>query len=55
MSEGELVQRVIARDELAVRAMLRGNNRGLFRIARGILPEPKCERQLRGHGDALRK
>jgi RNA polymerase sigma-70 factor (ECF subfamily) len=37
MSEGELVQRLIARDELAVRAMLRGNNRRLFRIARGIL------------------
>jgi RNA polymerase sigma-70 factor (ECF subfamily) len=37
ISEGELVRRAKARDEEAIRAILKANNRRLFRIARGIL------------------
>jgi len=33
----ELVQRALARDEVAVRAIIRANNRRLYRLARGIL------------------
>lgn len=35
-NEADLVQRAIARDEAAVRAIIRLHNRRLFRIARGI-------------------
>jgi RNA polymerase sigma-70 factor (ECF subfamily) len=37
VSESELIRRAKARDEAAVRAILKANNRRLFRIARGIL------------------
>jgi RNA polymerase sigma-70 factor (ECF subfamily) len=37
VSEGELIRRAKARDEAAIRAILKANNRRLFRIARGIL------------------
>src|ERR1700704_2002314 len=33
----ELVRRALARDEAAVRAIIRANNRRLYRLARGIL------------------
>lgn len=36
-SESELIRRAKARDEAAIRAILKANNRRLFRIARGIL------------------
>ena len=36
-SDAELVQRALARDEGAVRAIIKANNRRLFRLARGIL------------------
>src|SRR5215475_5019743 len=36
-SDAELVQRALARDEVAVRAIIRANNRRLYRLARGIL------------------
>jgi RNA polymerase sigma-70 factor (ECF subfamily) len=36
-ADAELVQRVLARDEAAVRAILQANNRRLYRLARGIL------------------
>ncbi|WP_338695297.1 RNA polymerase sigma factor [Bradyrhizobium sp. 26S5] len=36
-AEAELVQRALARDEAAVRAIMQANNRRLFRLARGIL------------------
>ncbi|TWB94616.1 RNA polymerase sigma-70 factor (ECF subfamily) [Bradyrhizobium macuxiense] len=35
--DAELVQRAIARDEAAIRAIMQANNRRLFRLARGIL------------------
>ncbi|WP_454618644.1 RNA polymerase sigma factor [Bradyrhizobium cenepequi] len=35
--DAELVKRVLARDEAAVRAILKANNRRLYRLARGIL------------------
>jgi RNA polymerase sigma-70 factor, ECF subfamily len=35
--EAELVRRVLARDEAAVRAIMQANNRRLYRLARGIL------------------
>jgi RNA polymerase sigma-70 factor (ECF subfamily) len=35
--DNELVRRALARDEAAVRAILKANNQRLFRIARGIL------------------
>ena len=35
--DDELVRRALARDEAAVRAILKANNQRLFRIARGIL------------------
>jgi RNA polymerase sigma-70 factor (ECF subfamily) len=36
-NDAELVRRALARDEIAVRAIIRANNRRLFRLARGIL------------------
>src|SRR5436305_5649109 len=36
-AEAELVRRARARDETAVRAIIRANNRRLYRLARGIL------------------
>ena len=36
-SDADLVQRALARDEAAVRAILQANNRRLYRLARGIL------------------
>ena len=36
-SDAELVRRVLARDETAVRAIMQANNRRLYRLARGIL------------------
>ena len=33
----ELVHRAVARDEVAVRAILKANNQRLYRLARGIL------------------
>jgi RNA polymerase sigma-70 factor (ECF subfamily) len=36
-SDAELVQRARGRDEAAIRAIMQGNNRRLYRIARGIL------------------
>jgi RNA polymerase sigma factor (sigma-70 family) len=36
-TDTELVRRVIARDEAAVRAIMQANNRRLYRLARGIL------------------
>jgi RNA polymerase sigma-70 factor (ECF subfamily) len=36
-ADNELVRRALARDEAAVRAILKANNQRLFRIARGIL------------------
>jgi RNA polymerase sigma-70 factor, ECF subfamily len=35
--DAELVRRVLARDEAAVRAIMQANNRRLYRLARGIL------------------
>ena len=35
--DAELVKRALARDEAAVRAILKANNRRLYRLARGIL------------------
>src|SRR5215468_10069098 len=35
-SEGGLVRRALARDETAVRAIMKANNRRLYRLARGI-------------------
>ncbi|WJR78983.1 RNA polymerase sigma factor [Bradyrhizobium sp. NP1] len=35
--DADLVQRVLARDETAVRAVIAANNRRLYRLARGIL------------------
>jgi RNA polymerase sigma-70 factor (ECF subfamily) len=35
--DAELVRRALARDEAAVRAIMRANNRRLYRLARGIL------------------
>ena len=35
--DAELVARALARDEAAVRAILKANNRRLYRLARGIL------------------
>lgn len=35
--DAELVQRALARDEAAIRAIMQANNRRLFRLARGIL------------------
>src|SRR5690349_23499136 len=35
--EAELVQRALGRDEIAVRAIIKANNRRLYRLARGIL------------------
>ena len=35
--DAELVQRALARDETAIRAIMQANNRRLFRLARGIL------------------
>src|SRR5215475_5673134 len=37
IGDGELVRRALAGDEPAIRAILKANNRRLFRIARGIL------------------
>jgi RNA polymerase sigma-70 factor (ECF subfamily) len=37
VSESELIRRAKAREEAAIRAILKANNRRLFRIARGIL------------------
>jgi RNA polymerase sigma-70 factor (ECF subfamily) len=36
-TDTELVRRVLARDEAAVRAIMQANNRRLYRLARGIL------------------
>jgi RNA polymerase sigma-70 factor (ECF subfamily) len=36
-TDAELVARALARDEAAVRAIIRANNRRLYRLARGIL------------------
>jgi RNA polymerase sigma-70 factor (ECF subfamily) len=36
-ADAELVQRALARDETAVRAIMQSNNRRLYRLARGIL------------------
>ena len=36
-TDAELVQRALARDELAVRAIIKTHNRRLYRLARGIL------------------
>jgi len=36
-TDAELVQRALARDEMAVRAIIKANNRRLYRLARGIL------------------
>jgi RNA polymerase sigma-70 factor, ECF subfamily len=36
-SDAELVRRALARDEAAVRAIIKANNRRLYRLARGIL------------------
>jgi RNA polymerase sigma-70 factor (ECF subfamily) len=36
-SDADLVQRALARDEAAVRAIMQGNNRRLYRLARGML------------------
>jgi RNA polymerase sigma-70 factor, ECF subfamily len=36
-TDAELVARALARDETAVRAIIRANNRRLYRLARGIL------------------
>ena len=36
-ADAELVRRALARDEVAVRAIMQANNRRLFRLARGIL------------------
>ena len=36
-SDAELVARALARDEAAVRAILKANNRRLYRLVRGIL------------------
>jgi RNA polymerase sigma-70 factor (ECF subfamily) len=36
-SEGGLVRRALARDEAAIRAIMKANNRRLYRLARGIL------------------
>src|SRR5207237_10546252 len=36
-ADAELVRRALARDEVAVRAILKANNRRLYRLARGIL------------------
>jgi RNA polymerase sigma-70 factor, ECF subfamily len=35
--DGELIQRALAREEAAVRAIMTANNRRLYRLARGIL------------------
>ena len=35
--DAELVQRALARDEAAVRAIMQANNRRLYRLARGVL------------------
>ncbi|MGA8901578.1 sigma factor, partial [Bradyrhizobium sp.] len=35
--DAELIARAIARDETAVRAIIKDNNRRLYRLARGIL------------------
>jgi RNA polymerase sigma-70 factor (ECF subfamily) len=37
VTDAELVARALARDEAAVRAIIRANNRRLYRLARGIL------------------
>src|SRR5262245_59256270 len=37
LSDAELVERALIRDEAAVRAILKANNRRLYRLARGIL------------------
>jgi RNA polymerase sigma-70 factor (ECF subfamily) len=36
-TDAELVQRALERDEIAVRAIIKANNRRLYRLARGIL------------------
>jgi RNA polymerase sigma-70 factor (ECF subfamily) len=36
-ADAELVARALARDEMAVRAIIKANNRRLYRLARGIL------------------
>jgi RNA polymerase sigma-70 factor (ECF subfamily) len=36
-ADAELVRRALARDEMAVRAIIKANNRRLYRLARGIL------------------
>jgi len=36
-SDAELVRRALERDEMAVRAIIKANNRRLYRLARGIL------------------
>ena len=36
-TDAELVQRALKRDEIAVRAIIKANNRRLYRLARGIL------------------
>ena len=37
IADTELVQRAIARDEVAIRSIMQTNNRRLYRLARGIL------------------
>jgi RNA polymerase sigma-70 factor (ECF subfamily) len=37
LDDAELVARALARDEMAVRAIIKANNRRLYRLARGIL------------------
>ncbi|SFH67344.1 RNA polymerase sigma factor [Bradyrhizobium sp. Gha] len=37
LTDAELVARVLGRDEVAVRAIIKANNRRLYRLARGIL------------------
>ena len=37
IADTELVQRAIARDEVAIRSIMQANNRRLYRLARGIL------------------
>jgi RNA polymerase sigma-70 factor, ECF subfamily len=37
LTDTELVRRALARDEIAIRAIIKANNRRLYRLARGIL------------------
>jgi hypothetical protein len=40
----ELVRRALSRDDVAVRAIIKANNRRLYRLARGILRKTRLHR-----------